>query len=103
MIKNVLKFVFVTLLIVTTSCSNDDDGTTATTKNLALNVSGLEDLGAEGVAAAVPVSPAGSIDNTNLVAAANKVASTLKVCPVAILVKVPVLTGGSAFTINHPS
>ena len=45
MIKNVLKFVFVTLLLVTASCSDDDDNG-ITTANLTLNVAGLEDLGA---------------------------------------------------------
>jgi hypothetical protein len=45
MIKNVLKFVFATLLVVTTSCSNDDDG--PSTKNLTLDINGLEDLGTD--------------------------------------------------------
>ena len=45
MIKNVLKFVFAILLVVTTSCSSDDDG--PSTKNLTLDINGLEDLGAD--------------------------------------------------------
>ena len=47
MIKNVLKFVFVTLLLVTASCSDDDDDNGTATADLTLNVSGLEDLGTD--------------------------------------------------------
>ncbi len=45
MVKKVLSIALVAFGLIFTSCSNDDDG--PSTKNLTLNINGLEDLGAD--------------------------------------------------------